>query len=598
MIKMIEKKIVSLLIEKNVIPEVEEIEIIKSLKEKQKEELKKILENLPLKDFESIKKNLKEFFKIFNYNIDEKKYYEIKKKLIVKYGKNLFENYTTFFLEEAKKTEETKLEKNKEEKERKTIAEEQTKKTSKETITEKTKTTPITKTSQPIQTAEKTESNEKKLNTIIIDEKLKELPKENEDYKIIFEYKEFIKKRSVQDFTLMFNKRLEQISNILKNRTELANALPSRILLQNNKGEKHSFIGMVNDIQETKNGHYIITVEDKYNQIKMFISKNNKELIEKAKEITFDEVLGFRGTLGEGLFYVDDIIWPDIPLDRQIKYSNEDINAVFISDLQFGSIDFLKEEFERFLEWINGNTEDEELNNLAKKTKYLFIVGDLVDGVGIYPGQDEELVYKDIYEQFQKLAELLNKVPKNIMIFAIPGNHDPVRLAEPQPAINRRIIKPLLELKNFRMLTNPSIVRIGMNEKFSGIDVLLYHGFSYDYYTQNIDLIRLKGGYDAPLEIMKYLLKRRHLAPTHTSTVYVPDPRKDHLVIETIPDIFVSGHIHRARAGNYKSVTLIQSSTWQGMTKFMEKTGHIPEPAKAFVVNLKTRNVKELDFSQ
>ena len=396
----------------------------------------------------------------------------------------------------------------------------------------------------------------------------------------------------------MFNKRLEQISNILKNRTELANALPSRILLQNNKGEKHSFIGLVNDIQETKNGHYIITVEDKYNQIKMFISKNNKELIEKAKEITFDEVLGFRGTIGEGLFYVDDIIWPDIPLDRQIKYSNEDINAVFISDLQFGSIDFLKESFERFLEWINGNTEDEELNTLAKKTKYLFIVGDLVDGVGIYPGQDEELVYKDIYEQFQKLAELLNKIPKNIMIFAIPGNHDPVRLAEPQPVINRRIIKPLLELKNFRMLTNPSIVRIGMNEKFSGIDVLLYHGFSYDYYAQNIDLIRLKGGYDAPLEIMKYLLKRRHLAPTHTSTIYVPDPRKDHLVIENIPDIFVSGHIHRARAGNYKSVTLIESSCWQGMTKFMEKTGHIPEPSKAFVVNLKTRKVKELDFSQ
>ncbi len=571
---MIEKKIVSLLIEKNVIPEIEEVEIIKSLKEEQKNNLYEILQLLPNKDFESIKKNLKEFFKIFEYNIDEKKYYEIKKIIIVKYGREIYEKYAELFLKTIKEIEEKKQNKTIEEKQK------QEKKTE---LSEETKKTDEKKYEENIE--EKTTT-----------ERIEELPKENENYKIIFEYKEFIKKRDIQDFTLMFNKRLEQISNILKNRTELSNALPSRMLKNNNK-EKISFIGMVNEIQETKNGHIIITAEDKHGEIKFLVSKNNKELLEKAKEITYDEVLGFRGTSGEGLFYLEDIIWPDIPLDRQIKYSNEDINAVFISDLQFGSIDFLKEKFENFLEWINAKTEDEELNKIAEKTKYLFIVGDLVDGVGIYPGQDEELVYKDIYEQFQKLAELLDRIPKNIMIFAIPGNHDPVRLAEPQPVINRKIIKPLLELKNFRMLTNPSIVRIGMNEKFSGIDVLLYHGFSYDYYAQNIDLIRLKGGYDAPLEIMKYLLKRRHLAPTHTSTVYVPDPRKDHLVIENIPDIFVSGHIHRARAGTYKSVTLIESSCWQGMTKFMEKTGHIPEPAKAFVVNLKTRSVKELDFN-
>ncbi len=586
---MIEKKIVSLLIEKNVIPEIEEVEIIKKLKEEQKKNLYEILTLLPKKDFESIKKNLKDFFKIFEYNLDEKKYYEIKKIIIVKYGKQIYEKYTELFLKTIKELEEKNkktIEENKEEKTelKEDKEEEQEKQKEQKEYFEEQKT--------------KEEFENKNL-TFDIKEKKQDLPKENENYKIIFEYQEFIKKRDVQDFTLMFNKRLEQISKMLKNRTELSNALPSRILKNNNTSrEKASFIGMVNEIQETKNGHIIITAEDKHGEIKFLVSKNNKELLEKAKEITYDEVLGFRGTLGEGLFYVDDIIWPDIPLDRQIKYSNEDINAVFISDLQFGSIDFLKEQFEKFLEWINAKTEDEELNELAKKTKYLFIVGDLVDGVGIYPGQDEELVYKDIYEQFQKLAELLDRIPKNIMIFAIPGNHDPVRLAEPQPIINRRIIKPLLELKNFRMLTNPSIVRIGMNEKFSGIDVLLYHGFSYDYYAQNIDSIRLKGGYDAPLEIMKYLLKRRHLAPTHTSTVYVPDPRKDYLVIETIPDIFVSGHIHRARAGNYKSVTLIESSCWQGMTKFMEKTGHIPEPAKAFVVNLKTRNVKELDFNK
>ena len=126
----------------------------------------------------------------------------------------------------------------------------------------------------------------------------------------------------------------------------------------------------------------------------------------------------------------------------------------------------------------------------------------------------------------------------------------------------------------------------------------MYHGMSYDYYVHNIDSIRKEGGYDAPLEVMKYLLKRRHLAPSHSSALYIPDTRKDYLVIERIPDVFLSGHVHRSRVGHYKSTTLVMAGCWQGMNKFQEKTGHVPEPAKAFHIDFKTRKTTIIDFER
>ena len=58
---------------------------------------------------------------------------------------------------------------------------------------------------------------------------------------------------------------------------------------------------------------------------------------------------------------------------------------------------------------------------------YLVIAGDVVDGIGIFPGQDKELAISDIYEQYEKAAQYLNAVPKHIKIIISPGNHDAVR---------------------------------------------------------------------------------------------------------------------------------------------------------------------------
>ena len=124
----------------------------------------------------------------------------------------------------------------------------------------------------------------------------------------------------------------------------------------------------------------------------------------------------------------------------------------------------------------------------------------------------------------------------------------------------------------------------------------MYHGFSYDYYAASIEPIRQSGAYDRVDLIMKYLLQKRHLAPAHTSTQYLPSTQEDSLLIEKVPDIFVSGHVHKSSVNAYNGVILVGCSCWQGKTNFQEKLGHNPDPGRVPIVNLKTRDVTILNF--
>jgi DNA polymerase II small subunit/DNA polymerase delta subunit B len=72
---------------------------------------------------------------------------------------------------------------------------------------------------------------------------------------------------------------------------------------------------------------------------------------------------------------------------------------------------------------------------------------------------------------------------------------------------------------------------------------------------------------------------------------------KDPLVIETVPDIIATGDLHKPEVSTYNNILLVASSCWQSKTPFEEKVGNNPDPCKVPVFNLKTREVKILDFS-
>ncbi len=418
------------------------------------------------------------------------------------------------------------------------------------------------------------------------------------DVKILLSYDKAPKKREANDFIQYFNNRYELIEKILKQRQELQNITSISRVINKKDREQVSIIGMVKDKQYTKNGNCILELEDKTGSIRTLISKNKPDLFKTAKDVVLDEVIGLVGVNGDKIIFANNVLFPDIPLTKEIKKTNEEVYALFLSDLHVGSKNFLEEDFNRFLKWINCSLGNETQRQIASKVKYIFVLGDIVDGCGVYPGQEKELVVKDIKDQYKVCAELLGKIPKNINLIICTGNHDAMRVAEPQLAIYRDFAEPLYNLPNVVMVSNPSIVNIHSSDDFSGFDVLIYHGYSFDFYAAEVESVRNNGGYDRADLLMKFLLQKRHLAPSHTSTLYVPDTQSDFLVISKVPDFFVSGHIHKAAAANYKNVTLISGSCWQSKTAFQEKVGHNPEPSRVPIVNLQTRHVKMLKFGK
>ena len=411
-------------------------------------------------------------------------------------------------------------------------------------------------------------------------------------------FEEVSEKWEVHDFTMHFNSRLEMLQKILYSRDELKNTTSVNRVLAKRERENVALIGLVKEKKTTKNGNLMLELEDSTGTIKVLVNKNKPDLFSNSQDIVLDEVIGVSGVNGDKIVFANNVIWPDVPLTNELRKSNEEGYALFLSDLHVGSDNFLADDFNKFLAWINQKVGSKQQKDIASKVKYIFILGDLVDGVGVYPDQEKELVINDIYDQYRECTRLLKQIPDNMQLIICAGNHDALRIAEPQPPLTKEFCPGLHDMPNVSMVSNPAVVNIHSSKNFSGYKVLIYHGYSFDHYVANVDSIRNNGGYNNADLIMKFLLKRRHLAPTHASTLYVPYMNKDPLVIEQVPDFFVSGHIHKSVVAHYKNITLISGSCWQSKTPFQEKVGHIPEPGRVPIVDLATRKAKILRFGK
>jgi len=393
----------------------------------------------------------------------------------------------------------------------------------------------------------------------------------------------------VEDFVKHFRNRFSDLRNILQERSELRNLVSINKIFGNRQGI--SVIGMVVDKRATKNKNIIFEIEDLTGRMKVLINCDKKELYEKADEVCLDSVLGFTGSGNNEILFVNDIVFPDLTLPGR-KNSPIEEYAVFLGDLHYGSKKFLSENFERFINYLNGNVPD---TPEVEKIKYLIIVGDLITGVGNYPNQEKDLAITDLEEQNIRIAEILKKIRKDIKIIICPGNHEGVRLMEPQPIFDEKYAWPLYEMENVILAENPSLINIGFRRDFSGFNILLYHGFSYPFYANAIPRLLKSRAMNSPDEIMKYLLKNRHLAPTHNSVQSFPHEKDTHL-IRTAPDIMFSGHTHKSGVSYYNNILLISSSSWEGKTPYQEKFGNEPDHCKVPLFNLKTRAIKILDF--
>jgi DNA polymerase II small subunit len=289
----------------------------------------------------------------------------------------------------------------------------------------------------------------------------------------------------------------------------------------------------------------------------------------------------------QGKLIVKNVIQPDIP-NKLASTSKKTVYAVFLSDLHIGSNKFMDSAFNRFLEWLGGqggvlSEEDEEI---IRRLKYVIIGGDVVDGVGVFPNQEYELVEQNIFKQYEMVSEKLKLVPKHLQMFVIPGNHDATRQALPQPMIPRKYAESLYALPNMRMLGDPCLF------KLHGVSVLAYHGRSLD------DVLATTPGlsYEKPEEAMKVLLRARHLAPIFGLRTPIAPEIQDHLVINEVPDIFHTGHVHTVGYERYKSTLMINSGTWQAQTGYQANLGISPRPGIVPIVNLATIEITWREF--
>jgi len=402
------------------------------------------------------------------------------------------------------------------------------------------------------------------------------------------------KKLEVKDFVKNFRSRYIFLKDILQQRKELEGLISIDKIIGNNRN--FSIIGIVTSKKITQNKNILLEVEDLTGKARLLINQNKEEIYEKSKEILLDDVIGFKVSGSRDFLFVNDLFYPDSFLIEK-HTADKEVYALFVSDFHLGSSHFLEDNFLRFIDWLNGKNCDEKQKEVLKKIKYLFVLGDSVDGVGIYPGQEKDLKIKDIKKQYEKLAEFYRKIPNYINIIQCAGQHDAVRVAVPQPSIGEDFAKPLTEIENLYLVSNPSLIEIEGNEDKSGIKILMYHGAGIiPYIINDIEELRLNNAQSTPARAIKHLLLRRHLAPSHGGFVYIPNMEEDNMLIKEVPDIITTGDMHRLDIDKYNGVLIICNSCWQTQTAFEEKIGNQPDYCKVPVLNLKTKEIKILDF--
>jgi DNA polymerase II small subunit len=340
----------------------------------------------------------------------------------------------------------------------------------------------------------------------------------------------------------------------------------------------------------TKNKNLLIEIEDLTGRTIVLVNRDNKELFARAQGLLLDDVVGFQVSGSSKMLFANDFIYPDASLEKEV-FGDDDEYIAFSGDFHIGSMKFLEGNLMKFVNWLNGDVGDLRQKNIARKVKYLVLSGDNIDGVGVYPGQEKFLKIKGCRGQYEKLAEILGKIRKDIEIVMCPGQHDAVWVGEPQPAINKKWGGSLCKMENLRIVSNPSMVEIG------GLKVLVYYGGSLNKFIDEIGELRIKYGHRVPTRVVEEILKRRHLAPVYGSMDIIPNKVVDDLVLKDLPDVFVVGGQHRAIVNSYNNILIISTSCWQSKTDFEEKVGNEPDPCKVPILNLKSREVKILDFS-
>lgn len=383
-----------------------------------------------------------------------------------------------------------------------------------------------------------------------------------------------------EGFNQLFRDRYERLLSVVRERPDAKGVSKLAAARGTAQGTKVKVAGMLLN-RINRHGNVEITLDDSSGTLRVVCQ--DTAVTKAALEAPLDSLLVAEVSKAKtGQLYVNSLLLPDVP-GRRFSSSSHRVYAVLLSDLHVGSSMFLVEDFRRFIRWLNGNLGDLDV---VSRIKYLVIAGDIVDGVGVYPGQEFQLAEKDPKKQYEMAAQLMKEVPSRIQIVVSPGNHDAVRQALPQPAVDVDMARALYGMDNLKWVGDPCYV------KLHGVVFLVYHGKSLD------DIIATTPdlSYNRPTDAMKLLLRSRHLAPTYGKRTALSPELRDFMVIDPVPDVLHSGHVHTFGELAYRGTLLVNSGTWQAQTNFQSNMGLEPTPSIVPVIDLSTLRVIRRNF--
>ena len=384
-----------------------------------------------------------------------------------------------------------------------------------------------------------------------------------------------------EEFVRFFRFRFEKLRSILLKRIDLEPIPVAELRNSTSRnGDNLIVVGIVLDKAMMRDRSIRMTLEDETGSVSV-VFKRESRYWETADKVPVDSVIAVRGTYVNGKIFAESLMLPEVS-DGEVEARFHEGKVVLVSDVHIGSRYFNERAFDRFVRWLGSEG--------AEDVRYLVICGDLVDGIGVYPNQEEELRIADVHKQFEYASAILSRVPNRIKVIYIPGNHEPVRQAEPQPEVPRDYLEVLKDMNpELIHLPNPAMVSIG------GVRIMLYHGRSLNAIMKHIPGLQPITP-STVVEAMSWMLRLRNLAPIYGEHPLSPEER-DWLVLTEVPNVIHTGHIHVYGVGEYRGVKLINSGTFENETPYIKSLGIEVTVGKVPVLNLKNLDLEVMDFS-
>jgi DNA polymerase II small subunit len=399
-------------------------------------------------------------------------------------------------------------------------------------------------------------------------------------------------------FRRLFENRFHQLSTILLNNLPSDEKILKRSLSAEESTHDRSgiIIGMVQDTKVLHTGKFVIQLEDPdINSSTNCVMVQDSETFPEFRQIVRDSVIGVSGILPknfrEGVisaFWGKEVIRPGFSPIKSC-YTTNSHRILFIADIHFGSKYFSQRIFSKLINILTLKDLRPEYEKIVSEIDIVIIAGDLVDGIGRFSDQKNHVSLNTIQEQYKALATLLTKIPSHIQIIIIPGEHDATQVALPQPAIDRNIAKDLVALPNIRSHGNP--LRLTIDE----ISLLIFHGQGNETLFQK----KIRSKSFNPILGLQQLLEYRHLCPEYGLSTPIAPFDIDYLVIDEVPDIFITGHFHKAQFQEYKGVKIITCGTFQKYQSIDKSKSENGLSLGIFpTVNTKTGKVDMIDLNK